>query len=43
MTRLALEHGVGTFVLSSDDPDEIRAYGEEVAPAVRAAVARERG
>lgn len=37
-----LEHGVGTFVLGSDDPRLIAAFGREVAPALREAAARER-
>lgn len=43
LTRLALEHGFGTFILGSDDPGDIERFGTEVAPAVREAVARERG
>ena len=39
---LALEHGFSTFILSGDDPRAIQAFGEEVAPALREAVARER-
>jgi alkanesulfonate monooxygenase SsuD/methylene tetrahydromethanopterin reductase-like flavin-dependent oxidoreductase (luciferase family) len=42
LSGLALEHGVSTFILGSDDADLIRAYGEEIAPAVRDAVGRER-
>lgn len=42
LVTLAVEHGVSTFVLSSDDPDAIRVFGAEIAPAVRDAVARER-
>ncbi|GIH65225.1 LLM class flavin-dependent oxidoreductase [Microbispora siamensis] len=42
LTALALEDGIGTFVLGSDDPRLIQVYGEEIAPAVREAVARER-
>ncbi|MFI1469219.1 LLM class flavin-dependent oxidoreductase [Streptomyces wuyuanensis] len=38
-----LEHGVGTFVLGTDDPRAIAAFGEVVAPALREAVAEERG
>ena len=37
-----LEHGFGTLILGSDDPRTIRVFGEEVGPALRAAVARER-
>jgi FAD/FMN-containing dehydrogenase len=39
---LALRDGVSTFILASDDPRAIQAWGEEVAPALREAVARER-
>jgi alkanesulfonate monooxygenase SsuD/methylene tetrahydromethanopterin reductase-like flavin-dependent oxidoreductase (luciferase family)/FAD/FMN-containing dehydrogenase len=39
----ALEHGVGTFILASDDPATLQHFAEEVAPALREAVARERG
>lgn len=35
LVRLALEDGIGTFVLGSDDPDEIRTFAEQVVPAVR--------
>ena len=40
--RFVLEHGIGTFILGGDDPRTIRTFGEEVAPALREAVARER-
>ncbi len=39
----ALNEGVATFILLGDDPDAIRIFGEEVVPALREAVARERG
>ena len=39
----ALEEGVSTFILASDDPATIKAWASELAPALRAAVARERG
>jgi alkanesulfonate monooxygenase SsuD/methylene tetrahydromethanopterin reductase-like flavin-dependent oxidoreductase (luciferase family) len=39
---LVLENGVGTLILGSDDPGELRRFAEEVAPALRAAVDRER-
>ncbi|GAA3658725.1 LLM class flavin-dependent oxidoreductase [Microbacterium marinilacus] len=42
LTQLALEDGVSTFTLAGDDPDTLQAFGEEIAPAVREAVARER-
>jgi len=35
--------GIGTFILASDDSDEISRWGEEVAPALREAVSAERG
>jgi alkanesulfonate monooxygenase SsuD/methylene tetrahydromethanopterin reductase-like flavin-dependent oxidoreductase (luciferase family) len=38
----ALRDGVSVFILASDDPRAIQAWGEEVAPALREAVARER-
>ncbi|MCC2314378.1 LLM class flavin-dependent oxidoreductase [Cellulomonas xiejunii] len=42
LTRYALEDGIGTFVLATDDPGTIRTFAEQVAPAVRDAVATER-
>jgi alkanesulfonate monooxygenase SsuD/methylene tetrahydromethanopterin reductase-like flavin-dependent oxidoreductase (luciferase family) len=39
LTRLALDDGIGTFILGTDDPDDIARFAEEVAPAVREAVA----
>jgi alkanesulfonate monooxygenase SsuD/methylene tetrahydromethanopterin reductase-like flavin-dependent oxidoreductase (luciferase family) len=39
---LVLEGGVGTLILGSDDPAELRRFAAEVIPALRAAVARER-
>jgi alkanesulfonate monooxygenase SsuD/methylene tetrahydromethanopterin reductase-like flavin-dependent oxidoreductase (luciferase family) len=39
---LALEHGVSTFILSTDDPGAIAQYGGEVAPTLRESVERER-
>jgi alkanesulfonate monooxygenase SsuD/methylene tetrahydromethanopterin reductase-like flavin-dependent oxidoreductase (luciferase family) len=38
----AVEHGVGTFILASDDPATIEQFAAEVAPALREAVAQER-
>jgi hypothetical protein len=38
-----LDHGVSTFILAADDPRTIELWGGEVAPALRAEVARERG
>jgi alkanesulfonate monooxygenase SsuD/methylene tetrahydromethanopterin reductase-like flavin-dependent oxidoreductase (luciferase family) len=40
---LAIENGVSVFILTGDDPDAIERFGGEVAPALREAVARERG
>jgi alkanesulfonate monooxygenase SsuD/methylene tetrahydromethanopterin reductase-like flavin-dependent oxidoreductase (luciferase family) len=40
---LAIEHGVSVFILPGDDPDAIERFGHEVAPALREAVASERG
>ena len=42
LTTFALEDGIGTFILAGDDPSTIQAFGEEIAPAVREAVAAER-
>lgn len=38
-----VDDGVGTFILASDDDADIRRFADEVAPALRAAVAREVG
>jgi hypothetical protein len=40
LLALALEQGVSTFILASDDPREIERWGGEVAPALREAVTR---
>lgn len=42
LTGLALEHGFSTFIITSDDPGVFDRLGNEVAPAVRAAVAEAR-
>lgn len=42
LSTLALEDGIGTFILASDDPHLIQTFGQEIAPAVREEVARER-
>lgn len=42
LSELALADGVGTFVLAADDPDTMRRFAAEVAPAVRETVAAER-
>ena len=39
---LVLEDGVGTFIVASDDPGMLQQFAEDVAPALREAVARER-
>ncbi|MWB98207.1 LLM class flavin-dependent oxidoreductase [Agromyces seonyuensis] len=39
---LAVEHGVSTFILAGDDPRAMQVFAEEVAPALRDAVAAER-
>ena len=43
LTALALDHGMSAFLIGGDDPVLIERFGQEVAPAVRDAVARERG
>lgn len=42
LIALALEEGVSTFILGSDDPTSIERFAGEVAPAVKEAVARAR-
>jgi alkanesulfonate monooxygenase SsuD/methylene tetrahydromethanopterin reductase-like flavin-dependent oxidoreductase (luciferase family) len=42
LAELALRDGIGTFVLGSDDPDDLRRFAGEVAPAVRELVVAER-
>ncbi|MFC8191710.1 LLM class flavin-dependent oxidoreductase [Cellulomonas sp. NPDC057328] len=42
LVRLALDDGIGTFVLGTDDPATIRTFAERVAPAVRDQVAAAR-
>jgi alkanesulfonate monooxygenase SsuD/methylene tetrahydromethanopterin reductase-like flavin-dependent oxidoreductase (luciferase family) len=42
LTRLALEEGIGTFILMADDDDAVQTWAAEVAPAVRERVAAER-
>lgn len=42
LVPLALERGIGTFIIWADDPRQIEMFGREVAPALREAVARER-
>jgi len=40
---LVLDDGFGTFFLADDEPDAIQRFGEEVAPALRTIVEKERG
>lgn len=42
LVPLALEDGIGTFIAATDDPRVIERLGQEVAPAVREAVAERR-
>ncbi|GAA3815913.1 LLM class flavin-dependent oxidoreductase [Cellulomonas soli] len=42
LVRLALEDGIGTFVLGTDDPHDLRTFAEQVVPAVRDQVAAAR-
>jgi hypothetical protein len=43
LAALTLEHGTSTFILGSDDPDELQRFAAEVMPAVRALVEDGRG
>jgi alkanesulfonate monooxygenase SsuD/methylene tetrahydromethanopterin reductase-like flavin-dependent oxidoreductase (luciferase family) len=43
LLRLVLEEGVGTIILGTDDPGELRRFATEVMPAVRDQVALARG
>ena len=42
LAALTLEHGTSTFILGTEDPDELRRFAAEVIPAVRDLVDRER-
>ena len=42
LAALTLDHGTSTFILGSDDPDELQRFAAEVIPAVRDLVDRER-
>ena len=42
LAALTLEHGTSTFILGTDEPDELRRFAAEVMPAVRSLVDRER-
>ena len=43
LAGLALSDGISTFIIATDDPDDLRRFAGEVAPAVRDLVAAERG
>ncbi len=43
LAELTLEVGMSTYVLGNDDPDTLRRFADEVAPAVRELVQAERG
>lgn len=43
LAGLTLEHGFSTYIISSDDPGDLRTFGREVAPAVRELVTAGRG
>ena len=42
LARWTLEHGFSTFILGTDDPEQLRRFAGEIAPAVRDLVAAER-
>jgi len=42
LARFALEDGIATFLVTGDDPDVVRLFGDVVAPAVRERVANAR-
>lgn len=42
LADLALRHGISGFILGTDDPGTIEAFGHQIAPAVRELVAAER-
>ncbi|WP_392543861.1 LLM class flavin-dependent oxidoreductase [Oryzobacter telluris] len=42
LAGLTLDQGMATYILGTDDPDDVRRFGEEVAPLVRDLVATER-
>jgi alkanesulfonate monooxygenase SsuD/methylene tetrahydromethanopterin reductase-like flavin-dependent oxidoreductase (luciferase family) len=42
LAGLALSDGISTFIVAADDPDDLRRFAGEVAPAVRELVAAER-
>ncbi|PRZ09601.1 FAD/FMN-containing dehydrogenase [Isoptericola sp. CG 20/1183] len=42
LAALALQDGIGTFILPTDDPRQMAVFGQEIAPAVRELVDHER-
>ena len=42
LATLTLQYGISSYILGSDDPATIERFGQEVAPAVRELVAKER-
>jgi hypothetical protein len=42
LAGLAIDEGISTFILGTDDPDDVRRFALEVAPAVREQVEEER-
>ncbi|AKU15036.1 LLM class flavin-dependent oxidoreductase [Luteipulveratus mongoliensis] len=42
LAALTLEHGMSTYILGTDNPDDVRRFATEVAPAVRELVDAER-
>jgi alkanesulfonate monooxygenase SsuD/methylene tetrahydromethanopterin reductase-like flavin-dependent oxidoreductase (luciferase family) len=42
LVELTLEHGMDTYIVSGEDPEAMRQFAVEVAPAVREAVAKVR-
>jgi alkanesulfonate monooxygenase SsuD/methylene tetrahydromethanopterin reductase-like flavin-dependent oxidoreductase (luciferase family) len=42
LVELAVEHGMDTFMVSGEDPDEMRRFATDVAPEVREATRQER-
>jgi alkanesulfonate monooxygenase SsuD/methylene tetrahydromethanopterin reductase-like flavin-dependent oxidoreductase (luciferase family)/hemerythrin-like domain-containing protein len=42
LAELTLSEGMSTYILATDDPDDVRRWADEVAPAVRELVADER-
>ena len=43
LARLALQDGISTFIVMGDDPDGLRRFAAEIAPAVREQVDQNRG